>query len=310
MAAEAGGFRPLAAIWRLLRSCLRNLRQTTGDNATVSGYLHRIVSVVWLVAAMSYSGASGPATAEDVVLRVESEVFVNDDNTPVAESLTLFQDGITWDFLDPPAGAVEGDVILHDPARERVIVLDPERNLKTEIRTIRLERLNVSLATWARQSDDPLMQWAGTADFGDAIITDGDRIELTGPRVKYAVEFTRSASDEAVAAYRRFADTAILLKALMQPGGLPPFPRLAINRHVELAGGIPTAVTLSITPKRALLPGAGDTLRSVHKVHPQLIDGDHSRIDAAGAQLTVAEEVDLEEFVRRRHEARSDQPDS
>ena len=67
---------------------------------------------------------------------------------------------------------------------------------------------------------------------------------------------------------------------------------------------------LSIAPKLALLPGAGDTLRSVHKVHPQLIDGDHARIDTAGAQLTVAEEVDLEEFVRRLHDARSDHPDS
>lgn len=276
----------------------------------MSGPLHRSASVAWLVAMLLVYVGSNSAAAEDIVLRVESEVFVNDDETPVAKSLTLFHNGITWDFLDPPADAAEGDVILHDPARERVIVLDPERNLKTEIRTIRLERLNVSLAAWARQSDDPLIKWAGTADFGDAIMTDGDHVELTGPRVKYAVEFTRSASDEAVAAYRRFADTAILLKALMQPGGLPPFARLAINRHVEVAGGIPTAVTLSIAPKLALLPGAGDTLRSVHKVHPQLIDGDHSRIDAAGAQLTVAEEVDLEEFVRRRHDARSDQPDS
>lgn len=276
----------------------------------MSGPLHRSASVAWLVAMLLGCGANGSATAEDVVLRVESEVFVNDDDTPVAKSLTLFHNGITWDFLDPSADAVEGDVILHDPARERVIVLDPERNLKTEIRTIRLERLNVSLAAWARQSDDPLIKWAGTADFGDAIMTDGDRVELTGPRVRYAVEFTRSASDEAVVAYRRFADTAILLKALMQPGGLPPFPRLAINRHVEVAGGIPTAVSLSIAPKLKLLPGGGDTFRSVHKVHPQLIDGDHSRIDAAGAQLTVAEEVDLEEFVRRRHDARSDHPDS
>jgi hypothetical protein len=262
--------------------------------------------LAWLVVA-----AVGHKTlAEEVVLRVESEVFVNDDETPAAKSLTLFHNGITWDFLDAPADGGEGDIILHDPARERVVVLDPRRTIKTEIRTIRLERLNVSLATWARQSDDALIKWAGAADFGDSITTDGDRVELTGPRVQYSVAFTRSSSDEAVAAYRRFADTAILLKALMQPGGIPPFPRLAINRHVEVAGGIPSSVTLCITPKLALLPGGGDTLRSVHKVHPQLIDGDHSRIDAAGAQLTVAEEVDLEEFVRRRHDARSDDPDS
>ena len=81
---------------------------------------------------------SGATMAEEIVLRVESEVFVDGDETPAAKSLTLFHQGLTWDFLDPPAGSTEGDIILHDPARERVVVLDPELNLKTEIRTIRL----------------------------------------------------------------------------------------------------------------------------------------------------------------------------
>lgn len=272
--------------------------------------LDRSVSVSWFAACLVLCAVGGQTTAEEIVLRVESEVFVNGDEMPAAKSLTLFHQGLTWDFLDPPADGVEGDVILHDPARERVVVLDPELNLKTEIRTIRLERLNVSLATWARQSDDALIKWAGAADFGDAIVTDENRVELNGPRVRYAVEFTRSPSEDAVAAYRRFADTAILLKALMQPGGIPPFPRLAINRHVEAAGGIPAEVTLRVTPKVSLIPGAGDMLRSVHKVHPQLIDGDHSRIEAAGARLTVADMVDLEEFMKRRHDARLGHPDS
>ncbi len=271
---------------------------------------YRSVSVSWLATCLVLCAMSGETIAEEIVLRVESEVFVDGDEACAAKSLTLFHQGLTWDFLDPPAGSTEGDIILHDPARERVVVLDPELNIKTEIRTIRLERLNVSLATWARQSDDALIKWAGAADFGDAIVADGDRIELNGPRVRYEVTFSQSSSEEVVAAYRRFADTAILLKALMQPGGIPPFPRLAINRHVEAAGGIPAEVTLRITPRLSLIPGGGDTLRSVHKVHPQLIDGDHSRIEAAGARLTIAEGVDLEEFVRRRHDARSDHPDS
>jgi hypothetical protein len=276
----------------------------------VSQLLHRSVFISWLVAWLLLCGLGGRATAEEIVLRVESDVFVDDDETPAAASLTLFHNGITWDFLDSSRDDGEGDVILHDPARERVVVLDSQLNIKTEIRTIRLERLNVSLATWARQSNDPLMKWAGAGDFGDTIITDADHVELSGPRVRYTVDFSRSSSDEAVAAYRRFADTAILLKALMQPGGIPPFPRLAINRHVEVAGGIPVEVTLRITPKLSLMPGSSNTLRSVHKVHPQLIDSDHSRIDAAGARLTVAEAVDLEEFVRRRRDFRSDHPDS
>lgn len=251
---------------------------------------------------MAVVAASALAGDDGLEMRVESEVFVDEDTTPSARSLTLFENGITWDFLDPVMndGDAVGDVILHDPARERVVVLDGRRSMKTEIRTIRLERLNVSLTKWARHSDNPLIKWAGGPDFGDSLASGAESVALTGPRVRYAVDFTTAFGDQAGVAYRRFADTAILLKALMQPGGIPPFPRLAINRHVEAAGGIPTSVRLEIGPKLPFLPGGGQTLRSTHKVHPRLIGDDRSRIDAAAARVSVAEAVDLEEFVRRR----------
>ena len=98
--------------------------------------------------------------------------------------------------------------------------------------------------------------------------------------------------------YRRFADTAILLKALVQPGGLPPFPRLAINRRIAVAGGIPTAVVLEIDSRMAVLPGRANSLRCVHKFHPRLLTGDLARIEEAESRVAVAEPVDLAEFVK------------
>lgn len=243
------------------------------------------------------------SAGDGVVLRIETEVFVDGDQSPAARSLTLFERGVTWDFLDPVTddGANRiGEVILHDPARERVVVLDGQRGMKTEIRTIRLERLNVSLAKWARQSKDPLIRWSGGPDFGDALSVEDDRVALEGPKASYTVLFTTGHGAEAATAYRRFADTAILLRSLMHPGGLPPFPRLAINRRVEAGEGIPSEVTLQLSPKRGLIPTRHGTLKSVHKVHPQFIDEDRSRIDAAAARMGVADAVGLDEFVRRR----------
>jgi hypothetical protein len=260
-------------------------------------------SIIWPALCLALVLAGG-ARAEDsgVELRVESDVFVDHDDTPVSRSLTLVENGIAWNFLDPsPDDPVAiGEVIVHDPARERVVVLDGRHGLKTEIRTIRLDRLNVSLASWARQSDDPLIRWAGGPEVGESLVVGDGRVDLAGPRVRYEVEFTTVHGNEAATAYRRFADTAILLKALMQPGGIPPFPRLAINRRVEAAGGIPSAVRLEIGPKLPLVPGGGSVLRSIHKVHPQLIEGDRGRIGAAASRLGVADTVELDEFVRRR----------
>ena len=231
------------------------------------------------------------AETTDGVLRIETEVFIGSQKEPVAHSLTLFANGIAWDFLAHP-----DEIALHDPARERVVLIDPERNVKTEITTLRLERLSVSLASWARKADDRLVRWAGGPDFGNDIHETNETIELSGPRARYLVAFAQAPSAETAGAYRRFADTALLVRALVHPGGLPPFPRLAINRRVATAGGIPTEVTLEVDPKVAMLLGRPDVMRSVHKIHPRLLESDYKRIKSAETRIGVAKSVDLAEF--------------
>jgi len=120
-------------------------------------------------------------------LRVESELFAAGGEEPVAHSLTLFHGGVAWDFLelvdDDTRVATIGEIVLHDPARERVVVIDPIRHVKTQVDMIRLERLSVSLAKWARSNDDRLVRWAGGPDFASGFTEEDERIELVGPRV-------------------------------------------------------------------------------------------------------------------------------
>jgi hypothetical protein len=266
--------------------------------------------IVFCVAIALAGGSVHGEPAEG--MRVESEVFADDGTEPIARSLTLFRNGLAWNFLERPATPSQDDatadrepdeLVLHDPARERVVVVDPVRNLKTQIDALRLERLSVSLAAWARKADDRLVRWAGGPDFGDGIQEKGSQLELVGPRVRYAVEFTAAPSAEVAQEYRRFADTAMLLKALLHPGGIPPFPRLAINRRVSAAGGIPTAVTLEVDSKAAMIGGRPQVLRSVHKVHPRLLATDLERIEEAEARIAVAEAVDLAAFMEPAAEA-------
>jgi hypothetical protein len=260
-----------------------------------------------IVALLAAVAAAAPSDGMDrgFELRVESELFADGAAEPVARSLTLFRAGVAWDFLElaTPAGADNADrmqlaeIVLHDPARERVVVIDPNRDVKTQVETIRLERLSVSLAKWARSADDRLVRWAGGPDFGDGITEKEDALELVGPRVRYAVAYGAAPSTEAAATYRRFADTAILLKALLQPGGIPPFPRLALNRRIEAAGAIPAEVSLEIDPKLALVAGRPSRLKCVHKSHPRLLAGDIARIEQGEAHVASATGVDVAAFV-------------
>lgn len=244
-----------------------------------------------------------PAVAADE-FRVETEIYGDGTQQPIAKTLTLFRGRMAWDFLEPVSAVAEDEreaavteIVLHDPARERVVVVDPVRNVKTQIDALRLERLSASLSAWARRSDDRLVRWAGGPDFGDGMKETAAEVELAGPRVRYAVEFAAAPSADAAEAYRRFADTAILLKGLMRPGGLPPFPRMAINRRVAAAGGIPTQVSLDIDPGMAALTGRAARLRCVHRFHPRLLASDLERIEEAESHVAVAESIELAEFV-------------
>lgn len=268
-----------------------------------------LVLVAWAgLAAAAESGEQGepgePAPFPGPLsLRVETELFCDGADQPVARSLTLFDDGVAWDFLELPTGDDDEraamqlvEIVLHDPARERVVVIDPVRRIKTEIPLIRLERMSVSLAKWARSSDDRLVRWAGGPDFTGNFEEDADSLALSGPRVRYSVRLAAAESPEAAGTYRQFADTAILLKALLHPGGIPPFPRLALNRRLEAAGAIPAEVTLEIDPRLAMVAGGAARLRSAHKSHPRLLAADRRLVADAQAHVAGADEVDLAAF--------------
>ena len=249
-------------------------------------------------------------------LRVETDVFADRDDVPIAHSLTLFSSQVAWDFLDTtPAEkktsdsesedskAFNGEIVLHDPTRERVLLIDPLRQVKTSIDSIQLERLRVSLSKWARTSDDKLLCWAGGPHFENGIQESLDAIELVGPRVQYRIETTDAPSQEIAGQYREFADTAILLRALLHPGGIPPFPRMALNKQIASKAKLPTSVTLEIDSRGSLVPSGLSSMMqrhlcSVHRIHPALRADDLQRIADAEACMAIAEEVSLAEYTQ------------
>ena len=249
-------------------------------------------------------------------LRVETDVFADRDDVPIAHSLTLFSSQVAWDFLDTtPAEkktsdsesedskAFNGEIVLHDPTRERVLLIDPLRQVKTSIDSIQLERLRVSLSKWARTSDDKLLCWAGGPHFENGIQESLDAIELVGPRVQYRIETTDAPSQEIAGQYRQFADTAILLRALLHPGGIPPFPRMALNKQLASKAKLPTSVTLEIDSRGSLVPSGISSMMqrhlcSVHRIHPALRADDLQRIADAEACMAIAEEVSLAEYTQ------------
>jgi len=247
-------------------------------------------------------GAEDTAPAARVQLRVETAVFdgTDEDEEPVARSLTLFQDGVVWDFLEPvaatPMPIVAEEIVLHDPARGRVVVIDPTRRVRTEISAARLSRVRTSLHVWAQGSDDALLQWSASPECTPHVPPDGGQLELDGPGARYRVATSPAPSAAAAEQYRSFADAAVILRALLHPGGLPPFPRLAINRELAAAGLLPDTVSLELSGGSLR---QSRVLRSEHRCAPRLTDADLDRIETASAAMAVADVLDLDEYMQR-----------
>lgn len=263
--------------------------------------------VACLIAIAVLPAAAAAETREGGLFRVETEVFADDDKVPSARSLTLFRDGVAWDFLQTlPKKPDEGEAtpdeptefVLHDPARERIILVDPARHVRTQVDHLQLERLRASLGAWARKADDPSLAWAGGPEFAEGLEETSSTILLKGPRVRYEVTFEPAENVDIAEEYRRFADAAVLVKALVHPGGLPPFPRIAINRRVAAAGGIPVAVRLELESRMSKLGRRPTVMRSEHKVLASWLSSDHKRLAAAEERMSLAAPVDLATYAR------------
>lgn len=261
------------------------------------------------------SGVDAADRTAVAAFRIESEIFAGDGDEAVARSLTIFCDGVAWDFLeslptdsdqagDARPEAMPGEIILHDPARRRMVLIHPGRNVRTEIEAVTLDRLAASLEAWARTADEPTVRWAGGPDLAASIEESQDHsLVIEGPRIRYEVDYEPAPSPAAAETYRRFADAAILLKALVQPGGLPPFPRMAINRRVAAASAIPAQVTLRVGGPQGGLGFSTATLRSTHHLHPRVLEEDRARIESAMAHLAVARPVTLAAYIEEESES-------
>lgn len=262
------------------------------------------VVIVWtaLVSAPARGAdAAAPADGDGPVnLRVQTEVFAGDATEPVARSLSLFQEQVAWDFLEPgaegSAAAVAEEIVLHDPARSRIVVIAPGLRIRTEISRARLERVRSSLQAWARESDDELLRWSADAECAPQPADAATMVELDGPGARYRVVGSPAPSAAAARTYREFADAAVVLRALLHPGGLPPFPRMAINRRLATSDLLPETVTLELDAGSLRQP---HVLRSEHRFAPRLVDADLARIESASAAMAVAEVVDPDEYTRR-----------
>jgi len=260
----------------------------SGELVSMPSQISRVAVVVSLALFL----VAAPVRADE--FRIVSKVYVGEEPAPVSETITLFDGETVYDFIASPArtavfrkpmGASEG----------RFILLDPARQVRTELSTDQLQKFTTGLKAWSIGQDDPLLKFCGNVMFSETWDARTSELRLTSPVIQYHLVTEPMPNRQASLQYREFTDWYARIGALLQPGGLPPFPRLAVNESLSKYQVMPKQVRVTIKEYKPYRK-ADIVMRSEHTVTWRLSKEDRGRIDEAGEQLVQFPLVDLTQF--------------
>ena len=221
--------------------------------------------------------------------RIETRIFVGDDQEPVSEAVTLFHDGIVYDFLVAPRQVA----VFRKPATGRVgrfILLDPEQKLRTELESDRMAGALDKIRKWAARQSDPVLKFAAEPAFEESFEAETGKLVLASYEQTYRLETTVPDKPAAMDEYREFLDWYARLNAMRNR--LPPQPRLEVNAALAKYGVVPVSVELTQAGQRS-------TLRAEHEFTWRLSREDQARIEEVRQWMTSYTSVSNEEFLNQ-----------
>ncbi|MDX1945185.1 MAG: hypothetical protein SFU86_07245 [Pirellulaceae bacterium] len=227
--------------------------------------------------------------------RIDTDVFLGDEKTPCSEALTIFHQGLVYDFLL----AQPEEITIYDAQRGRFTLLDPERKRKASVTTQELLDFVLQFESHAAQSKNALFAFSAAPKFATAIeelTVNGQpqtKISLTAKPLEYFAVGRPCEHPEAVGLYRQFADWTARLNATRH-GNLPPGARLALNATLADQQLLPLEVT-KIIPAATPLSRKLE-MRTQHLVNWSLSGEDRKRIDRAGEHLVSLRSVSFDEY--------------
>ncbi|TWT48469.1 hypothetical protein [Botrimarina hoheduenensis] len=232
---------------------------------------------------------SAAALSSAADFRIETRVYAAGESEPVSQSVTLFADGIAYDFRDRDhrvtifrrgMGSKPGRFVLLDTNGER----------RTEIGGERVAVVMTKLQRWAALQDDSFLRFVGDPKFEESFDASTGELRLVSDQLSYRLVTMPVANEEAMKELRSFLDAFSQLHTLLE-AGLPPGPRMEVNRVLARRSVVPVEVEL--------YSGEIDgepSLRADHLVTWILSQQDRAKIDLANAQLAEFEEVDNAQF--------------
>jgi hypothetical protein len=139
----------------------------------------------------------------------------------------------------------------------------------------------------AKRSLNSTLKFAAEPDF-DVEFSEAGELILASQHMTYSLRTMAATSDGTAQQYREFSDWYARFNTIANPGSLPQFPRLVVNKELADRSLVPTEVILNTRT---------DTARSEHNVSWLLLEMDQQRIAQTAEQLASFNEVDFQELL-------------
>ncbi|QEG34220.1 hypothetical protein [Bythopirellula goksoeyrii] len=226
-------------------------------------------------------------------LRIETEIFADDQEEPLSKTVTLFDSNTVYDFTEnPPAIAVfRPPTASHDG---QFILLDLQSERRTEVSTERITGLIDKLVRWASDQKDPLLNFCADPQFEETFDKSTGMLSLTSELWNYRVATVPADDPTTLKRYREFTDWYTRLNTMMNSTP-PPGPRLELNKALEKHGVVPVEIQRTVD-------SSSSTLRAVHLITWRLSRADRARLEEARHHLATFEKVDNAEFIAQQYE--------
>jgi hypothetical protein len=227
---------------------------------------------------------SKPATALSQNFHVETTLYALGRTEPkeLMRSVTLFHAGKTYDFIPNM-----GELIIFDPAHEQFSLISTRQKRMTEVH---LDEINRMLSIARRALSDHLQmlqaesqpnqsaieqilfQFNPTFEKNAVQTTAGTQIELKSKFFDYQVLGAAAPTPTHAFVYLNYADWVVRLNYVLNPGGILPDQRLALDAALREAKLVPVDVSFKI------VGGESPTIRAMHHIYWELNERDRELV--------------------------------
>ena len=243
---------------------------------------------VALVASLGLSAATA-VTAQEIRIYTtirdvsgNSSAVTADHGSIVVRSLMLFHAGKVYDYIEPAR-----EVTVYEPAHRRFTVLNPRRQLCSELTHDEIRQFlglaedeaQKRLAFVPEESSASsrraleFLRFQFQPDFESNFDNTKQQLKLSADNFEYVVEGFQPETPEVVEKYLQVADWMAQFNSVLHPQSMFPAPRLKLNQELRSRGLLPLTISLKAETDPVLhLQAKHEWTWKFQKTDRQLID--------------------------------------